>query len=491
VFIDDAGAVCAVGYLIERSVGRALPERIAQDHRYEFLEDIAAAMPEVGAWVAGSGFTLEELASIQPAYSSPNIEQWKTWDLARHAPKDGPFDDKRVTGTFLNKSLHGTWTVRAERDRDSDKEVIVGRGNLVRGNGTWKSYYKDGKTLLATGPYWNSKANGDWTFYHPSGNVAAKGKSSTVRHMELLLRHGKTPIAMGRFLPVVEHWRVASLRRRRQLSPARTARPATSPITADASGVTERRTRSRIRRGRSTVRATPDPDRARHRASTSNGRWKTSHVRRGWLKLEHAVAVDGGRLQVVGAPQAGREVGQPRLAEQDAVRRVVQAECEGHRVRDADRGRHDGTDVRRAEADRERSRGAARQADRIARGGARAESRLHPRDHSEPGARREAGGEGPARRHRHDVHDRHGRAGRRRIEHDARTLRSAAGRRQRVEERPPGLRAVEHDRPRRMAAHRWPVRSGVPHDGRSLPVGMGGSEPEATGQPLQNNPRRR
>ncbi|HEX8112366.1 MAG TPA: hypothetical protein VF516_31765 [Kofleriaceae bacterium] len=31
VFIDDAGAICAVGYLIERSVGRALPERIAGD----------------------------------------------------------------------------------------------------------------------------------------------------------------------------------------------------------------------------------------------------------------------------------------------------------------------------------------------------------------------------------------------------------------------------------------------------------------------------
>src|SRR3954465_9810351 len=68
VFIDDAGVICAVGYLIERSVGRALAERIAAAHRYDFLEDIAAAMPEVDAWIRSSGFTLDELASIQPAY---------------------------------------------------------------------------------------------------------------------------------------------------------------------------------------------------------------------------------------------------------------------------------------------------------------------------------------------------------------------------------------------------------------------------------------
>jgi hypothetical protein len=205
VFIDDHGAICAVGYLIERDIasaggdGRALPEKIAREHRYEFLEDIAKAMPDVRAWVASSGFTLDELASIQPAYSSPNIDSWRTWDLANHAPKDGEFDDKRVAGTFKNKTLHGTWTVKDEREGD----VIVGRGELVRGNGTWTSYYKDGKTRLASGPYRNSKANGDWTFYHPSGNVAAKGKLvGGMRRGEWSFYYDtkqQTPIAIGTF----------------------------------------------------------------------------------------------------------------------------------------------------------------------------------------------------------------------------------------------------------------------------------------------------
>src|SRR5262249_35476371 len=33
VFIDEAGTICAVGYLIESTEGRALPEKIAKLHR--------------------------------------------------------------------------------------------------------------------------------------------------------------------------------------------------------------------------------------------------------------------------------------------------------------------------------------------------------------------------------------------------------------------------------------------------------------------------
>jgi hypothetical protein len=175
VFIDDDNAICAVGYLIERSTGgRALPEKIAAAHRYDFLEDIAAAMPEVDAWIRASGFTLDELASIQPAYSSPNVEQWRTWDLVKHAPPDGPFSQEKgrhitVAGTFLKKTLHGTWKVTSEEGN------VIGTGTLDRGNGTWRSYYADGKARLAEGPYVANVAHGPWTLYHASGNVAANG----------------------------------------------------------------------------------------------------------------------------------------------------------------------------------------------------------------------------------------------------------------------------------------------------------------------------
>jgi len=90
VFIDEAGTICAVGYLIESTAGRALPEKIATSHRYDFIEDIARDMPEVQKWIADSGLTLEEIQTIQPAYEEPAVKGWRSWDLVKYRPVDGP-----------------------------------------------------------------------------------------------------------------------------------------------------------------------------------------------------------------------------------------------------------------------------------------------------------------------------------------------------------------------------------------------------------------
>lgn len=65
-FVDDEGNVCAVGYLIERSAGRALTEAIDARFEYERLLDMRDERLE--AWIAASGFTALELAMIQPGY---------------------------------------------------------------------------------------------------------------------------------------------------------------------------------------------------------------------------------------------------------------------------------------------------------------------------------------------------------------------------------------------------------------------------------------
>lgn len=175
VFIDEFGNVCAVGYLIERSVGRALPERIARLHRFDFLEDIAAAMPEVRAWVAASGFTLDELASIQPGYTA-EVDQWLRWEVGSTVrPPDGPYvrDDKDIgvvtSGAFSGGQMEGAWTRKTSSGR------VIGAGTLRRGRGAWRSSYADGKPLAA-GRFRASQPHGAWTFYHPSGRVAAEGR---------------------------------------------------------------------------------------------------------------------------------------------------------------------------------------------------------------------------------------------------------------------------------------------------------------------------
>lgn len=65
-FIDDEGRICAVGYLIEQSAGRAVAERINARYKYAYLQTIDA--PVLEQWIARSGLTRRELAMIQPMY---------------------------------------------------------------------------------------------------------------------------------------------------------------------------------------------------------------------------------------------------------------------------------------------------------------------------------------------------------------------------------------------------------------------------------------
>ncbi len=170
VFIDAEGRICAVGYLIERSVGRALPELVAATHRLAYLEDIAAAMPEVRAWVASSGFALEELASIQPGYPGPDVQHKSGW--GKEARPDGAYHETiegiSMDGAFKRNQMVGPWK------RTSETGVLLGSGTFKAGSGTWKSVRADG-SVMASGPFVNSHAAGTWKIFHPSGRLAATG----------------------------------------------------------------------------------------------------------------------------------------------------------------------------------------------------------------------------------------------------------------------------------------------------------------------------
>ncbi len=199
VFIDDGGHVCAVGYLIERSAGRELAETIARAHRYDFLEDIAAAMPAVRAWIDASGLSLEELASIQPGYDMPMVERWNPWTIAAQHVPDGELHDTtdgRTDGTVARGHMEGSWSRHAEGGAE------IGHGDFHRGAGTWHSTYPNG-AKLAEGGYADDRPHGSWRFYHPSGNLAAEGRfDHGYRSGGWRFYHDgarKTPIALGQF----------------------------------------------------------------------------------------------------------------------------------------------------------------------------------------------------------------------------------------------------------------------------------------------------
>jgi hypothetical protein len=65
-FIDDFGVHCAVGYLIMTSGRSDLSNRIHDEHNYDYLRDIKT--PGLAQWAQENGFTLSELAWIQPGY---------------------------------------------------------------------------------------------------------------------------------------------------------------------------------------------------------------------------------------------------------------------------------------------------------------------------------------------------------------------------------------------------------------------------------------
>lgn len=70
-FIDKDETICAVGYLIEKTAGRDVAEKINANHKYETILEMHDAI--VADWIAQSGLTLEECATIQPTYGGGDI----------------------------------------------------------------------------------------------------------------------------------------------------------------------------------------------------------------------------------------------------------------------------------------------------------------------------------------------------------------------------------------------------------------------------------
>lgn len=125
VFIDRDGRICAVGYLIQQTAGRGTAEAI--NERFQFARILEIDAPVVSQWAEHYGFTLRELAMIQPAYCwRPPSPDWCVED-----------DDRTkaigVVALGLNASsvlLNGWMAARSDRNL-----YVAGGGLLVGGAG--------------------------------------------------------------------------------------------------------------------------------------------------------------------------------------------------------------------------------------------------------------------------------------------------------------------------------------------------------------------
>ncbi len=127
-FIDDAGTLCAVGHLIAASAGRAEAERINREFRFHYLLDMQDSA--LVAWQKTSGFSLRELAMIQPAYG---------WE--------------RQADYYLYQSPR-THKFGLKRTKD-DKTVIRARYDILR--------------VDPSLPFVYGKAGDDWHIFHGNG----------------------------------------------------------------------------------------------------------------------------------------------------------------------------------------------------------------------------------------------------------------------------------------------------------------------------------
>jgi hypothetical protein len=75
-FIDKTGNICAVGYLIEMTVGRAVSEKINAKYQYDYVMNMNEEF--IDSWMHEYGLTKLECAMIQPTYGITPTENYIT-----------------------------------------------------------------------------------------------------------------------------------------------------------------------------------------------------------------------------------------------------------------------------------------------------------------------------------------------------------------------------------------------------------------------------
>jgi hypothetical protein len=121
-FIDKDGHICAVGYLIEKTVGRQFAEKINAKYKYDFL--LAMKDEGIDGWIEASGLTKAECAMIQPSYGYT-----KTIDNKYVSPTYG------VSSTLLTGLNFSLSTINAIQLSTGEYKQTIPIISLVTGAG--------------------------------------------------------------------------------------------------------------------------------------------------------------------------------------------------------------------------------------------------------------------------------------------------------------------------------------------------------------------
>ena len=90
-FIDDFGTACAVGQLIINTGNEDFAHKISDENNYSYIHELNQKYSSLGAWADKNGFTIEELAWIQPCYCLPAGAPGTTINITCNGGYDGSF----------------------------------------------------------------------------------------------------------------------------------------------------------------------------------------------------------------------------------------------------------------------------------------------------------------------------------------------------------------------------------------------------------------
>lgn len=148
-FIDQNGTICAVGYLIEQTAGRAAAEDINSRHQYATIFEMKDG--KVDEWIATSGLSKEECAMIQPQYA-PGATQNVNNVKPSYAISSTLLMGVNVASTVVNGIQVATGSMRGGAPALG---IIGGTGQITMGIIGYKKK-ADGSGMIRTSNYGNN-----------------------------------------------------------------------------------------------------------------------------------------------------------------------------------------------------------------------------------------------------------------------------------------------------------------------------------------------
>lgn len=127
VFVDEHDTPCAVAHLMRVSGATELVDRIQRTRNTAYVHELVD-VPGVGEWVASSGFTLDELAQIQPGYSF-RCRPEEVIGLASHAATGLTAGSTLASAVYLAEGRR-PWGSLAVGTAGSG--LMIGAGHLSR-----------------------------------------------------------------------------------------------------------------------------------------------------------------------------------------------------------------------------------------------------------------------------------------------------------------------------------------------------------------------